>query len=347
VGEQARRAVERERALREPARTLLRERLATLPDAPPHAGLHKVGEADLERVARGYLYNGLTEAVCGDLVIHETVPLSIGHMGVCVVGYDGRLDQWRQRVVREEFSINLDDPLAEAEAVLEMRDRLARPGAPHRLQQLTELARRGFVSHMERRIMLEQCPDKWRLGYGVPAPIDLLTGAGNLDLAERSLDLLRRLLLGDPRWVWVTRASGEPGLETLSHALEPLEFVVLMRLRSRLAEQVELGNYPRYYLELADRFVEEVGPHLVLGAFRAGALSPARFFVAHEERVYTAALIAMADALSVQPSGFPALIQLARAACRAALGGQAFEQVVRQAYRDAGAPEWFHRGDIQ
>src|SRR3712207_7886210 len=42
--------------------------------------------------------------------------------------------------------------------------------------QLSELARRGFVSYMERLVMRTQCPDRWRLGYGVPVPFDLLTG---------------------------------------------------------------------------------------------------------------------------------------------------------------------------
>ena len=54
----------------------------------------------------------------------------------------------------------------------------------------------------------------------------------------------------------------------------------------------------------------------------------------------------MADALSLQPRGFPALIDLARSSCRAILGGEVFERVVEQAYREAGGPEWFHRGEV-
>src|SRR5207248_11535939 len=133
---------------------------------------------DLERVAPSYLYNGLTDAVCGDFVIHDTVPLAIAQAGICVAAYDGRLDQWHQRLFRKPLEISLDDPDAEVDAALEMRDSLTRPGGPNRIEQLTNLARRGFVSYMERRVMLTECPDRWRLGYGVPVPLDLLTGAG-------------------------------------------------------------------------------------------------------------------------------------------------------------------------
>ena len=98
---------------------------------------------------------------------------------------------------------------------------------------------------------------------------------------------------------------------------------------------------------MVDRFLADVGPSLVLGAFRVGPLSPARYFVAHEERVYEAALIAMADAVSTQPSGLPALVQLARASSEAALGGPEFERAVQQEYINLGAEEWFHRGEFR
>lgn len=346
LGEQARRNVEREKARRAPLRELLRQRCREMPNPPPYAGLHRVPEADLEQVARGYLYNGLTEAVCGDFVAHETVPLTLAQAGICLVGYNGRLDQWHHRIIRKELAISLPDPVAEAEAVLQMRHRMA-AGGFNRLHQLSELARRGLVSFMERKVMLTQCPGKWRLGYGVPVPLDLLTGMGNMELLSMSLDLMLDLLLGDARWVWVAHRMPEPGLDMLASALEPLEFCILMRLHPRLADQVDTGRYTPQYQVLVDRFVDEVGPKVVLGAFRAGALCPPRFFVAHEDRVYTAALIAMADALPLQPVGMPALLQLARAQCRVGLGMESFEQAVQQAYREAGGEEWFYRGEIR
>lgn len=346
VGEHGRRAVEHERGLHEPLREMLAG-MAGLPDAPPHAGLHPVSEEELEGVARGYLYNGQTEAVAGDFVVHDTLPLSIGQAGICVVGYSGRHNQWHHRLIRQEMPIRLDDPLAEAQAVLEARDRASLPGGVNRMQQLTELARRGFVSHMVRRVMLSECPGRWRIGDGPAVPFDLLTGAGSMELLELSLAMLRRLLLEDSRWLFVSGALGEPGLELLSRALRPFEFAVMIRLHTRMEEQVGRGHYPRHYQREALRFAREVGPRLVLGAFRSGPLAPARFFIAHEERVYVAALIAMADALALQPQGTPALLQLARASCRAALGGPEFEKLVQQAYREAGAEDWFFRGEVR
>jgi hypothetical protein len=338
---------ERERARKEPIRKLVQERQQQRPDELPWAGYHEVPEADLLEVACRFLYNGLTEAVCGAYIAHETVPLSIAQAGICVVGYSGRHDQWYERLLRRELLIELDDPLAEAEAVLGLRDRWSRPGTPDRLHQLSELARRGFVSYMERRIMLTQCEGKWKIGYGQPAPLELLTGMGNMELLEMSLELLRALLLDDPRWVFVSQKSREVGLQSIADTLKPFEFTALTRLQPRLEEQIRIGHYPDFYLRKVVRFVEEVTPHLVLGAFRAGAFSPPRFFVAHEERVFQAAVIAMADSLATQPVGIPALVRLAQAGCRAAIGADSFEQLIQQAYREAGAPEWFYRGEIR
>src|SRR5581483_6892453 len=135
----------------------------------------------------------------------------------------------------------------------------------------------------------------------------------------------------------VTATSLAPGLEMLAQALEPFEFAIMIRWGARLQEQVLTGHYTHRQGQMAAEFAAEVGPKIVLGAYRAGHLSPPRFFFAHEERAYTAALIAMADSLATQPRGAPALIDLARASCRSALGGEAFEQLVQQAYREAGA----------
>jgi hypothetical protein len=237
--------------------------------------------------------------------------------------------------------------MAAAEEVLERRARGRRPGARGQLEQLSELARRGIVSYVERLVMAEACPGKWRLGLGHPAPLELLTGMGSMELLEMSLLLLRRLLLEDPRWVFVSRRSLAMHLDAMVEHLDPLEFVVLKRLRYDLEDQVDTGHYTPHHRVLVDRFVQEVGPKLVLGAFRVGPMSPARYFVAHEERVYEAALIAMADAVTTQPSGLPALVQLARASSEAALGGPEFERAVHQEYLSAGAEEAFYRGEFR
>jgi hypothetical protein len=279
--------------------------------------------------------------------LHENLPLSVGHMGVCVVCYDGRLDQWQHRLAaRKELSITAADPVDHAMAVLEHRHGGRGRGTRTELRELSAMARRGFVAYMERDVMLHECA-AWRLGYGAPAPLDLLTGMGCMDLLEMSLDLLAQLLAGQQRWVFVTPRSPIPELESLANALEPLEFAVVTRLHSVLHDRaVENSNYAQSYLKKVLRWIDDVAPQMVLGVYRAGPLSPPRFFVAHEDEVYVAALIAMADAAAVEPQGLPALVRLAQENCRAALGGSAIEKVVRQAYRDAGAEEWFHRGTL-
>ncbi len=341
VGEMAARAVELERRHQAPLRRLMEQEFSNRPDAPRWAGTHQATAEQLVDVARGYLYSGQTEAVAGDLVLHETLPLSIGQMGVCAVSYQGRHDQWHQRLVRRDLPIHTGDPEQELMALLDRRDRIARPGQANRMRQLSDLARRGLVGYMERYVMHTQCPGKWRIGNGVPTPLDLLTGMGNMDLLEMSLSLMRDMLLGDSRWIWVSSKTDEHALETVARALRPLEFAIFMRLDGRLRDQVGIGHYPPFHARLAEAFVEEVGPHLVIGAYRAGAFSPPRFFVAHEERSCEAALIAMADAAALQPQGVPALVQIARSHCRAALGADgSFEKMVEQAFRHAGADDW-------
>ena len=99
--------------------------------------------------------------------------------------------------IRATFGMSVREMLAP--------ERLVRNPDPAAIFESANLqARRGFVSYREREVMVTECAGHWRMGYGMPAPLELLTGMGNMDLLQMSLDLLRRLLLDDPRWVFVT-----------------------------------------------------------------------------------------------------------------------------------------------
>src|SRR5207248_2701134 len=152
--------------------------------------------------------------------------------------------QWQHRLAaRQELTISVDHPVERAMEALDQRRRPSASGSPTQLQRLSAMARRGFVRYMERDVMLEECGG-WRIGYGSPAPLDLLTGMGSLDLIELSLDLLQRLLLGESRWVFVSASSPMEPLESLASALEPLEFAIVSRLHTELFDQAMSGNYP-------------------------------------------------------------------------------------------------------
>jgi hypothetical protein len=85
-------------------------------------------------------------------------------------------------------------------------------------------------------------------------------------------------------------------------------------------------------------FVEELGPQIVIGLYRASAQAPVRLFYAHRDFACEAAVIAMADSVLQEHRGFPMLIDLADAVCRATFGSETFNTLIQQAYAESGAP---------
>jgi hypothetical protein len=90
-------------------------------------------------------------------------------------------------------------------------------------------------------------------------------------------------------------------------------------------------------------FVAEVGPRVVVGCYRASPVGPARVFYAHAEHAHEAALIALADSRLHEHRGFPTLLDLADAICRATFGATDFAATLRDTYAVAGKPYAFHQ----
>jgi len=84
--------------------------------------------------------------------------------------------------------------------------------------------------------------------------------------------------------------------------------------------------------------VEEVGPQIITGLYRASAQAPVRLFYAHRDYACLAALIAMADSVLQEHRGFPMLIDLADLVCRTTFGSNTFNAMIQQAYAEAGTP---------
>jgi hypothetical protein len=86
------------------------------------------------------------------------------------------------------------------------------------------------------------------------------------------------------------------------------------------------------------KFRDEVAPQVVYGIYRATLLAPPQVFYAHVDHVETAARLAIADSVLLEPRGFPLLIDLADRHCRALYGGGSLEEMAQSAYAAAGAP---------
>ena len=61
--------------------------ISSAPDAAPTSGVYQASRKDLERIHAGLLFNGGVEACDGTNVVHDTLPLTITQIGVCLVSY--------------------------------------------------------------------------------------------------------------------------------------------------------------------------------------------------------------------------------------------------------------------
>src|SRR5262249_40806218 len=152
------------------------------------------------------LFNGATEASYGTAAGHDTLPLSLTQVGVCLVSYAGEQGAWVHRLYRRDLRLRGTDPVDEALAILERRQAQSESEPWGRHDRLTELGRRGITAYAERAVLLKQSQAPWRMGRGNPAPYELLTGSGSMELLLAGLDLLSELILGHRRFVYISNA---------------------------------------------------------------------------------------------------------------------------------------------
>ncbi|MDA8071655.1 MAG: hypothetical protein M0Z82_08635 [Actinomycetota bacterium] len=330
-------AIEQERRIQDTVRRELFPLLARAHDAPPEAGVHSAGLADLEDVTRKVLFSGELETCDGTTSTHDTLLVTVTQIGICLISYQGHELALSQRLFRRDLRVSSHDPLDEVRAILERRQTRAATGVNDRRDTLSELGRRGIMSYAERATLLDRSHAAWRMGHGNPVPYELLTGSGSMELLAASLAVLRRLV-DYQQWVFVPSALKDRVLLTLGAALRPLEYAVVRSAESTLARIVEGGHYGGEWHQEAKRFVEQIGPKIAVGIYRAGPHSPATPFFGHVERIHEAAHVAMADSLLQEYRGFPLSIDLADAACQAVFGGAAFDDAVTAAYQIKGEP---------
>lgn len=333
-------AIEKEDEYRKQIRKIVFPKLATAPDAPVNAGLHKTTISEIEKVQRGLLFNGAVEACDGTSVVHDTIPLTITQIGVSLVSYNGQQGTWAHKLFRRDLRSKFTDPVDEVLTVLERREK--REGQGQEGNSLSELARRGIMAYAERAILKEKSQAQWRMGHGSPAPYELLTGLWSSQ-GERiriSLNLIKWYVLEHKRFVFIPSAPRKRHWLMIGNALRPLEFTIIQTLKPEIEKLIETGHYrgdPRVLTQMK-KFRDEVAPQIVIGLYRASAMSPPYLFYAHKDYAEIAARIALADSILQEHRGFPMLIDLADTVCSATFGVDSFMTSVQTAYADAGQP---------
>lgn len=315
--------------------------LSSRPGAPSAAGVYKVNVEDLERVHRQLLFNGGVIACDGTVVSHDTLPITITQIGVCLVSYNGNQGSWVHQMFRRDLRTKGKNPIEETLDLLDRRRTRGAVGQTSSKDGLTSMARRGIMAFAERKVLLDRCNSVWRMGHGSPTPHELVTGSGMPDLLRASLDLMRRLVLDHERFVFIPSSTAARDLLTIGNALFPLEYAVVDDNTANL-EAIAKGHYRGQEWgplgKQVEDFVAECGPRIAVGLFRCSRFSPCQLFFSHVDRVHEAALIAMADSVLQEHRGFPMLIDLADGLCTANFGGDVFAASTQMAYTESGEP---------
>lgn len=326
-------------------------RLAGYPGAPKGAGWYTASSADLERIHRGLLFNSGVEACDGTIQHYDTLPLTIFQVGVSLVSYQGNQGTWTQRLYHRDLRLGTGDALTEMIELLQRREARSASDQHGRRDQLSELAQRGIMAYAERAILLRRSSAVWRMGHGNPAPYELITGSGMLELMVESTRIVRELIEDHQKFVFVPSEPRDRLLQTIGQALRPLEYAIVGTLKDQIWTTVERGHFrwshesdllwdgvkvtPEQWIR---RFRDEVATKVVVGVYRAARLAPAQVFYAHEDHAHLAAHIALADSVLQVHRGFPMLIDLANGVCSRVFGRETLAGPAAVAYADAGAP---------
>lgn len=332
-------AVKRESVAAKHIREVVFPQLPTAPDAPKNAGIYQARRSDLERVLRGLLLNGAVEACDGTRIVHDTLPLTITQIGVCLVSYNGQQGSYAHRLYRHDLRKSTD-PVSGVLDLLHRREK--REGVGYQeANELSDLASRGIMSWAERAILREKSNAQWRMGHGHIAPYELLTNlwANTIEALSIPLELIQWYVLEHKRFIFVPSAPRARHWLTIGNALRPMEFVILQTIQGEIKDKyVSRGHYRGEKMKMMEDFCAEVAPKVVVGMYRVWEAAPPYMFYAHVDYAETAAHIAMADSLLQEHRGFPMLIDLADTLCGSTFDTDSFMSSVQMSYTGAGEP---------
>lgn len=331
-------AVQVETEVQRAIRANLFPRLRTL--RVPEAGVYRASMSDIELVHRGLLFTGAVEACEANLNSYDTLPMTITQLGLALVRYRGRENTWAHRLIRHDLRAryDYDNVMDHVWDLLDQRQRRGGIGRDHERDQFNQLVERGLISYAARPTLLHRVDTLWRVGHGVPAPLELLTGSGLPELLEASLTVLDGLLNQHKYFLFVPRTPAEREWLTIGEALHPLEYMIVDTALESMRRVVSKRRSFGALQERALDFVETTGKQVLIGLYRASAYTPVYLFYAHREHVHEAALIAIADSVLQEQRGFPLLLDLAALACRSALGIESLAPHVESAFGAVGEP---------
>lgn len=281
----------------------------------------------------GLVFNGDLHAVHSIQASHDTMPLSVAQIGICLVSYEKEAGTYSSRIYKKDLRARGQSPMDELMARMnENRKSASGSGA----DKMTVLARRGLRAYAERSLLLDKVDSRWRMGHGNPITMELLTDYwGNAhSLGGVALDMLKKLVEFE-RFVFVADKPTSHAWALLGNALKPGEYIIVDTL-DREMMTIELKHKLRN--KAAGKFLEKYGTQVVFGLYRASVLGKPQMFYAHRKHARTAALIAVADSVLQDHRGAPMLLELAHSICQATFDRSAFQVMVRQAYADAGLP---------
>jgi hypothetical protein len=302
----------------------------------PGAGVHRIKDESLiEKIHRGFLFNGAVTA-CGSVsAAYQTVPISIMQIAVCLVNYLGQQGSYSHQMYRRDLRAKSNDPIKDALELIERRRRDGSAGMNR--AKLSSLAIRGIRAYAERAILLEKSGSNWLLGSGSPTPYELMTGfwASRTEMKNRSIALMSKLVLDHSRFVYVQTTNDNGELWTMGNALDPFEYLLFDNLEEDLIYMVESGGtrgeFERDYL----KFSHDVGPKIAIGLYKISRQAPPKIFYCHVDHIQVAVLIAMADSALQSNQGSPMLLDLANQLCQNAFGKNDFLASIEQAYINA------------
>jgi hypothetical protein len=320
------------------------------PTSAPGCGVFAANMDALRLIHRGLLFNGGVEACDGTVQVHDTLPLTIYQIGVSLVSYAGEQGTWQQRLFRRD--LRQPGPV-DLNLVLELLHRRGQRAALNHgtpSDQLGELARKTVMDYAERAILLRRSEAVWRMGHGNPITYELLTGADILELMVAATGVMRELIEGYGKFVFVATEPRELLLLTIGQALPPLHYAIVGPLADRLEGWFQQRRFttesvgdllwdgePLPAPEWIPRFIERVAARVVVGLYRASALAPAQLFYARADHAHFAAHIVLADSMFQEERGFPLLLDLAHHVCASVFGGS-LRHLTETAYAAAGAP---------
>jgi hypothetical protein len=331
-------AVDQARLDRETIRREILLKLGSELGPAKQAGLYSVNSKNLERVMRGLLFNGSVEACDGTSVVHDTIPLTITQIGVCLASYNGTQGSWVHRLFRRDLRERSTDLVSDVLTLLDRREK--REAVGQEGDELSELAKRGIMAYAERAILRDRSTALWRMGHGSPAPYEILTGlwASQIERIQVSIELIDWYVNQLQRFVFVPSAPRRRELLTLGDALLPMEYAVIQTLEPDITTMVMRGGYRGKVLDAMKEFAANIASKIVVGLFRVSRFAPAYIFYAHEDHIEMAAHIAMADSFIQEHRGFPMLIALADTVCRTTFGVDTFMNSVQAAYAIRDTP---------